>query len=1123
MSLNKVRRDNHDINISLDAFLVGDFVVKNSHQSVIIFTQNVYDANQFKVEINWFNPSLNVYIMPDWETLPYDRISPHPDLISERLRALIQVAQNDYDVVIIPIVTAIHYLPPFEYLDSHCFNFNKNQKINIEKLKERLVNAGYNIVDKVFTPGEIAIRGSIIDFFPMGSELPFRIDFFDNEIDSIRTFDIDTQKSIYSCNQVEILPARECPLDQEGIENFRNNFREKFSGDPSKSDLYQKISKAIPFNGMEWYLPLFFNKVSTIFDYLPKDTICFIPKSLNESLIQYWNDAYKRFKLFAYDVTRPILEPNQILMSVDEFNNQLNKRNFLKFDRKEIFNLPDLRLCKDKVLNKTKIENLLISMQAKLVFIAESRSRKEILYKNLIELGFKVHSIETLDLVEPEIINLISGPIKTGFVTKNITFVTERELYPDFVHQKKRTYKDKNFNNEVILKDLSEIDIDDPVVHENYGVGRFKGLVNLSNKDNDEFLLITYDNDDKLYVPITQLYSISRYTGGTPESAPLHKLGSNQWDKEKKKALKQAYDTAAELLNIYANRSKQKGLVSTISLHEYNDFVNEFPFEETADQLNTIDAVLKDMESSKPMDRLVCGDVGFGKTEVAMRAAFVSVMNNRQVVVLVPTTLLAKQHFNNFVDRFKSLPIKIAEISRFKTPKEQNESITSLAAGEIDIVIGTHRLLQKDIKFHNIGLVVVDEEHRFGVRQKELLKKFKANADVLTLTATPIPRTLSMSLEGMRDFSIIATPPLKRLSIKTLVATFSEGIIREALLREFNRGGQVYFLHNEVNTIYSMLEKLKALFPESRIAVAHGQMRERELEKVMHDFYQQRFNVLLCTTIIETGIDIPSANTIIINNADRFGLSQLHQLRGRVGRSHHQAFAYLLIDEDRNLTPNAKKRLEAIQMLEDLGSGYFLAMHDLEIRGAGEILGDKQSGNIHEVGFTMYIEMLNKAVKQLKNNEIINLEETQNDNCEININEPTILPNSYCPDPNERLVLYKRLSSCESFEELDEINDELIDRFGLLPLQSQNLIQAHQLRILAKKFKVNKINCMGTTIEVSFMNNANIDPLNLIDLVQNNKNIKLNGPDKINIHGKFENAVIKLECFKSAMELLFKR
>lgn len=1123
MSLNKVRRDNREFNISLDAFLVGDFVVKNSQQSVIIFTQNVYDANQLKLEINWFNPSLSVYIMPDWETLPYDQISPHPDLISERLRALLQIAQNDYDVVIIPVITAIHYLPPFKYLDSHCFNFNKNQKIDIEKLKERLINAGYNIVDKVFTPGEIAIRGSIVDFFPMGSELPYRIDFFDNEIDSIRTFDIDTQRSIYSCDHVEILPARECPLDRDGIENFRNNFREKFSGDPSKSDLYQKISKATPFNGMEWYLPLFFKNVSTIFDYLPLETICFVPKPLNQSLIQYWDDAYKRFKLFAYDVNRPILDPSQILMSIDDFNNQLNNRKLLKLEKDKLTFLPDLKFGKDKLLNKNKIENLLKNRQAKLVFVAESLSRKEILSKNLIELGFNVRSHESLDSTENDAINIISGPIKNGFVTKGLIVVTEHELYPEFVHQKKRTYKDKNFNNEVILKDLSEIDIDDPVVHENYGVGRFKGLVNLSNNDeDDEFLLITYDNDDKLYVPITQLYSISRYTGGSADTAPLHKLGSNQWDKEKKKALKQAYDTAAELLNIYATRSKEKGLVSKINLNEYNDFVAEFPFEETADQLNAIEAVLKDMESSKPMDRLVCGDVGFGKTEVAMRAAFVSVMNNRQVVVLVPTTLLAKQHYNNFVDRFKSLPVNIAEVSRFKSAKEQKNSIASLASGEVDIVIGTHRLLQADVKFNNIGLVVVDEEHRFGVRQKELLKKFKANADVLTLTATPIPRTLSMSLEGMRDFSIIATAPLKRLSIKTLVTAFSEGVIREALLREFNRGGQVYFLHNEVNTIYSMQEKLSVLFPESKIAVAHGQMRERELESVMHDFYQQRFNLLLCTTIIETGIDIPSANTIIINNADRFGLSQLHQLRGRVGRSHHQAFAYLLIDEDKNLTPNAKKRLEAIQLLEDLGSGYFLAMHDLEIRGAGEILGDKQSGDIHEVGFTMYIEMLNKAVKQLKNNEIINLEEAKNENCEINLNESIILPNTYCPDPNERLVLYKRLSSCESFEQLDEIKDELIDRFGLLPMQSQNLIHAHQIRILAKKFKVNRINTTGSSIEVGFMNTANIDPINLIDLVQNNKNIKLNGPDKINIQGKFENADSKLECFKSTMELLFK-
>ncbi len=631
----------------------------------------------------------------------------------------------------------------------------------------------------------------------------------------------------------------------------------------------------------------------------------------------------------------------------------------------------------------------------------------------------------------------------------------------------------------------------------------------------NEFLLLTYEKEDKLYVPVTQLNSISRYTGGPIESAPLHKLGSGQWEKEKRKALKQVYDTAAELLSLYALREKKKGLVSKIDLLEYQKFANEFPFEETPDQMQAIESVIKDMESARPMDRLICGDVGFGKTEVAMRAAFISIMNNRQVIILVPTTLLASQHYNNFVDRFSSFPVEIEEISRFKSNKQQNEVLEKLANGKVDIVIGTHRLLQKDIKIDNIGLIIVDEEHRFGVRQKEMLKKFKTNTDFLALTATPIPRTLSMSLEGLRDFSIISTPPQKRLSIKTMVKNFSEGIIKEALTREFNRGGQAYFLHNDVNSIYAISEKLTKIMPDAKVAIAHGQMKEKELERVMQDFHQQRFNLLLCTTIIETGIDIPTSNTIIINNADRFGLSQLHQLRGRVGRSHHQAFAYLLIDENRSLTSKAKKRLEAIQYLEDLGSGYFLAMHDLEIRGAGEILGDQQSGEIHEIGFSMYLKMLNRAVAHLKNNETLDINADYNENNEINIHAPAILTNQYCGDPNERLVIYKRLSSCESLEDLQMIQEELIDRFGVAPEQTENLFIIHHIRIITKDLDVTKIDAGKKTISLNFREKNNIDPLKIIDLVQTNKHIKLDGPNKITLAGDFEDPLDKLNKIKS--------
>ena len=695
---------------------------------------------------------------------------------------------------------------------------------------------------------------------------------------------------------------------------------------------------------------------------------------------------------------------------------------------------------------------------------------------------------------------LIAGPLHDGFSYSNYLIITENEIFPNFVRQTKKSKRNKSFSSDGIVKDLTELTIGDPIVHEQHGVGRYKGLVDLDYGEGiNEFLELHYEREDKLYVPVSQLYLISRYSGGPIESAPIHKLGSGSWEKAKKKALTQIHDTAAELLDLYAKRSLQKGVSSKINLNDYDAFVDGFPFEETSDQKEAIERVIEDMESSRPMDRLICGDVGFGKTEVALRAAFISVLNGRQAIVLVPTTLLAEQHFDNFCDRFARWPIKIEEISRFKSKKQQIESLNRLYEGKIDIIIGTHRLLQPDVKFKDLGLVVIDEEHRFGVRQKEKLKAFRKNVDVLALTATPIPRTLSMAMEGLREFSVIATPPQKRLSIKTFVVSYSQGIIKEAVLREFNRGGQVFFLHNEVNTIQSMFEKLSKLLPEAKIGVAHGQLREKELEHVMQDFHQQRINILLCSTIIETGIDIPTANTIIMNRADKFGLAQLHQLRGRVGRSHHQAYAYLLIDEDRKLTSNAKKRLEAIQLMEDLGAGYHLAMHDLEIRGAGELLGDNQSGQMHEIGFNLYIDMLNNAIKQLKKGEKLDLDSPITSNKEINLHTPMILTQTYCPNTNERLIIYKRLSSCKSKDELKSLKEELIDRFGLMPLQTVNLILFHELRINILSTEVMKIDSSKRISEITIKKNADIDPIKIIDLLQNDQRFKMNGPDKIKI------------------------
>jgi transcription-repair coupling factor (superfamily II helicase) len=1116
-------KENNTLNYSEYAYQLGNFFYskKNSGEEkkpYVIFTRDTYTATRVAEELEWFYKKLNVVIIPDWETLPYDSISPHPDLISDRLKTLFLVSQKIFDILIIPATSALNLLPPKKYLLQNSFIYNKGHTVDIESLKNLLVENGYFNVNKVFHPGEFAVRGGLIDVFPMGSQIPYRIDFFDTEIESIKTFDIDTQKSIYPINNIEILPARECPLTDDSVELFRKSFREKFSGDPSKSDIYNKVSRKIPFAGMEWYLPMFFDDTDTIFDYIADGCLVHLPTSVQASIDHYWLDAASRFKMYAYDTDRPILSPSEIMISSEAFKSSLSKCEKLQFSLSSL-SLPSIRID-----HKNGYKQIIDHINSNNISIisAEGLGRRETLKKIFLDHGLNINVCENFNSIDD--INescLIHSPIKEGFIGDKFQLFTEYDLFPDFIHQEKNRSKNKDYNSEVVIKDLSEISAGDPVVHENHGVGRYQGLVQLDLLGSkNEFLLLTYHNEDKLYVPVTQLNAISRYTGGPSENAPLHKLGSGQWEKEKKKALKQVYDTAAELLNLYALREKRQGLISKIDLIEYQKFSNEFPFEETPDQLQAIESVIKDMESTKPMDRLICGDVGFGKTEVAMRAAFISVMNNRQVVILVPTTLLANQHYNNFLDRFSSLPVSIEEISRFKSVKQQKETIEKLNNGKIDIIIGTHRLLQKDIQLENVGLIIVDEEHRFGVRQKEMLKKFKANTDFLTLTATPIPRTLSMSLEGLRDFSIISTAPQKRLSIKTLVNDFSEGIIKEALMREFNRGGQAYFLHNDVNTIESIKVKLNKFMPEANIAIAHGQMKERDLERVMQDFHQQRYNLLLCTTIIETGIDIPSSNTIIINNADRFGLSQLHQLRGRVGRSHHQAFAYLLIDPNRNLNTKAKKRLEAIQYLEDLGSGYFLAMHDLEIRGAGEILGDQQSGEIHEIGFSMYLKMLNRAVKHLKNNEILNIEEDFDHEIDINIHAPSILTNEYCSDPNERLVIYKRLSSCESLDQLKDIQEELIDRFGVMPEQTQNLIIIHHIRILTKQSGVIKIDAGKKLISITFSKKTEFDPIRIIDMVQTNKDIKLDGPNKLLITRNFETSDQKFNAIKSFIDAL---
>ena len=1091
-----------------------------SKKPLVIITSSAFEAQRLLEELPYFEPSLTVNLLPDWETLPYDVFSPHPDLISERLATLYQISQNQCDVVIVPIGTALLRLPPVAFLAAHTFMLAKNQKLNLEALRLQCAQAGYHHVSQVMSPGDFSVRGGLVDLFPMGSVLPYRIDLFDDEIESIRTFDIDTQRSLYPVPEIRLLPAREFPLDEAGISTFRSHFREQFEGDPQRAKIYKDVSKGTASGGIEWYLPLFFAETATIFDYLPQESVLCLHGGLDKAAQTFWFEANSRYRLLAHNAERPILKPEVLLLKADDFFAKTHQFSLIQCALEAPSLLPPVDIDRRSEAPLHKLQDFIGSFKGHILIAAESLGRRETMSQLFAEHGLEILLCETWAEFKASNAHVMLGvsPLHSGFI-EDVAVVTEAELYAATVRQQRRREKEKSRSAEGMLKDLSELRLDDPVVHEQHGVGRYKGLFNLDFGEGEtEFLLLEYYGDDKLYVPVSQLFLISRYSGGPPESAPLHRLGSGQWEKAKKKALKQIRDTAAELLNLYAQRAARRGHAFTLSLLDYEAFCEDFPFEETPDQLEAIENVIKDMQSGRPMDRLVCGDVGFGKTEVALRAAFVAVMGGRQVSVLVPTTLLAEQHYNTFTDRFADWPIKIAEISRFRTAKEQAEALRGLAAGEIDIIIGTHRLIQKDVKFKNLGLAILDEEHRFGVRQKEQMKALRAEVDVLTLTATPIPRTLSMAMEGLREFSVISTPPQKRLSIKTFHTDYSEGIIREAATREFKRGGQVYFLHNEVDTIQSMREKLERILPEARIAIAHGQLRERELEHVMRDFYHQRSNVLLCTTIIETGIDVPTANTIIMNKADMFGLAQLHQLRGRVGRSHHQAYAYLLTDPDRKITPQAQKRLDAIQLLEDLGAGFHLAMHDLEIRGAGELLGDNQSGEMQEIGFSLYSDMLNYAVKQLKAGKEPDLNAPLGVTTEINLHVPALLTNAYCPDVHERLVIYKRLANCTNDDELDNMQEELIDRFGLLPEQGEALLACHRLRIAAKPLGINKIDASDSAIQLHFGQNTELDPMKLIDLLQRDRRCRMNGPDKLRVTVQLGNVAHRAEFVKTLLK-----
>ena len=1255
-------------------------------QLKVVLTQDAEQALRLQTAWLFFRPHDTAVFLPDWETLPYERFSPHQDLVSERLSALWQIKSGVADVLFVPVATAMQKLPPVPFLAGRTFWLKTGQTLDIGRLKTDLVDAGYNHVSHVVAAGEFAVRGGIVDLFPMGSEMPYRIDLFDDEIDSIKTFDTETQRTISPVSEIRLLPAHEFPTDSEAQKIFRSRFREEVDGNPNDAAVYKAVSNGHFGAGVEYYLPLFFeNELETLFDYIGEDALFVSLGDVHAEANRFWSDVKSRYAMAQGDETYPPLLPQHLYLSADVFAGRLkNYGQVLPDVSGKEHTLPDLAVNRQSDEPLRALKNFQTTFEGRILLCAESLGRRETMLGFLQQNGLKAKPVSDwqgfLSAHEPLMITV--APLAYGFklgglhspsqqqptpasegegkaVTDQTEFsaaatnplpsplpqereqnaaavsddlktessllpsesslhgqiqqqpapspvgegwgegktvaaqtefstaatnpipqergqsaaavsddlktesslhpiasdlhgqiqqqpapspvgegwgegkavaaqsaiavITESELYQYVARSRVHNRRKKHAAvSDGLLRDLAEINIGDPVVHEEHGIGRYMGLVTMDlGGETNEMMLLEYAGEAQLYVPVSQLHLISRYSGQAHENVALHKLGSGAWNKAKRKAAEKARDTAAELLNLYAQRAAQSGHKFEINELDYQAFADGFGYEETEDQAAAIAAVIKDLTQAKPMDRLVCGDVGFGKTEVALRAAFVAVMGGKQVAVLAPTTLLVEQHAQNFADRFADFPVKVASLSRFNNSKATKAALEGMADGTVDIVIGTHKLVQDDIKFKNLGLVIIDEEHRFGVRQKEQLKRLRANVDILTMTATPIPRTLSMALEGLRDFSLITTAPSRRLAVKTFVKPFSEGSVREAVLRELKRGGQVFFLHNEVDTIENMRERLETLLPEARIGVAHGQLRERELEQVMRDFLQQRFNVLLCSTIIETGIDIPNANTIIINRADKFGLAQLHQLRGRVGRSHHQAYAYLLTPE--YITKDAEKRLDAIAAADELGAGFTLAMQDLEIRGAGEILGEGQSGEMIQVGFTLYTEMLKQAVRDLKKGRQPDLDAPLGITTEIKLHSPALLPESYCPDIHERLVLYKRLAVCETVQQINAIHEELVDRFGLPEQPVKTLIESHHLRLAAKELGIDAIDATSEAVTVTFGKNNNVDPTEIILLIQTDKKYRLAGADKLKFTAQMEDVGTRIKTVKSVLKTLKER
>ena len=1170
----------------------------------IVFTPDAETALRLQTAWQFFRPSDNALFLPDWETLPYERFSPHQDLVSERLSVLWQLKNGLADALFVPVSTAMQRLAPAPFLLGRTFWLKTGQRLDIAALRQNLVEAGYSAVSNVVAGGEFAVRGGIVDLFPTGSDTPYRIDLFDDEIDSIKTFDPDSQRTIAPVSEIRLLPAHEFPTDDAAQKIFRSRFREEVNGNPNAAAVYKAVSGGQFGAGVEYYLPLFFEDgCTTLFDYIGGDALAVCVGDVHAEARRFEAEVKSRFQMAQGDETYPPLPPQHLYLAADQFSGCLKAYPQIHPELGgAAFALPNVAVNRQSEQPLQALQDFQAAFDGRILLTAESAGRRETMLGFFAQHGLKPKSVDGWQaflqsdarlcitvtplaygfrLGQPEngvgrilesdipaasdilsdtgirptdVSDDLSGSLKaqTSSETQNrrvcelvsrtetadgacpqahtlqgslkttpaLAVITESDLYQYVAKSRSSTRRKKHAAvSDGLLRDLAEISIGDPVVHEEHGIGRYMGLVSMDlGGEAQEMMLLEYAGEAQLYVPVSQLHLISRYSGAAHENVQLHKLGSAAWSKAKRKAAEKARDTAAELLNLYARRAAQEGYKFQFDEEGYRAFADGFGYEETEDQAAAIAAVIADLTQARPMDRLVCGDVGFGKTEVALRAAFVAVMGGKQVAVLAPTTLLVEQHAQNFADRFADFPVKVAQLSRFNSSKETRTTLTGMADGTVDIVIGTHKLVQDDIAFKNLGLVIIDEEHRFGVRQKEQLKKLRANVDILTLTATPIPRTLSMALEGLRDFSLITTAPSRRLAVKTFVKPFSEGSVREAVLRELKRGGQVFFLHNEVDTIENMRERLETLLPEARIGVAHGQLRERELEQVMREFLQQRFNVLLCSTIIETGIDIPNANTIIINRADKFGIAQLHQLRGRVGRSHHQAYAYLLTPE--YISKDAEKRLDAIAAADELGAGFSLAMQDLEIRGAGEILGEGQSGEMVQVGFTLYTEMLKQAVRDLKKGRQPDLDAPLGVTTEIKLHSPALLPEGYCPDIHERLVLYKRLATCETEVQINAVHEELVDRFGLPEQPVTTLLESHRLRLAAKSLGITAIDASSDSLTLTFGKHTSVEPADIILLMQSNKNYRMAGADKLRVTAVMEDVETRVKTVRAVLKKL---